>query len=64
MTSKLLERTIELLNETLIPSTRIAREIDCSTKTLYLLRNGQVVPNVELCERIYNFLSRDPLEVK
>lgn len=64
MSSKLMARTIELLNETLIPLAKIARAVECNQKTIYALRDGKHVPNVELCERIYNLLSRDPLEVK
>ena len=64
MSSKLLARTIELLNKTLIPQARIAREVGCHAATLRALREGKHVPNVELCEAIYNVLARDPLEVK
>lgn len=64
MSSKLLARTQELLRETLIPLARIAREVGCTQGTLYGMRDGKNVPNVELCEAVYNFLSRDPLEVK
>jgi len=64
MTSRLLARTRELLATTLIPISRIAKELECSPPTLRLLRDGKHVPNVELCEAVYNFLSRDPLEVK
>lgn len=64
MASRLLTRTRELLATTLIPLTKIARELDCNPRSLALLRDGKHVPSVELCESIYNFLSRDPLEVK
>jgi transcriptional regulator with XRE-family HTH domain len=64
MASKLLTRTRELLSTTLIPMAKVARELGCSSVTLRLLRDGKHVPNVELCEAVYNFLSRDPLEVK
>jgi DNA-binding XRE family transcriptional regulator len=64
MTSKLLERTRVLLSTTMIPLTRIARELGCNPKTLYSIRDGENDPGVTLCESIYNFLSRDPLEVK
>lgn len=64
MSSKLLARTSELLKTTLIPHTRIARVVGCSTRTLYTIREGTNVPNVELCEAIYNLLSRYELEVK
>lgn len=64
MASKLMARTIELLNETMIPLAKVARAVDCNSKTIYMLRDGKHVPNVELCEAIYNLLSRDPLEVK
>jgi DNA-binding XRE family transcriptional regulator len=62
--SLLLDRTIELLDSTLIPMAKIAREVGCSAKAIEFLRKRRSVPNVILCEKIYNLLSRDPLEVK
>lgn len=64
MTSRLYERTSELLGETLIPLTKIAKITGCNQRTLAGIRDKKHVPNVELCEAVYNFLSRDPLEVK
>ena len=62
--SKLLDRTIELLNTTLIPMTRIAKAVDCNPATLKLLRERKNVPSVVLCEKIYDLLSKHELEVK
>ena len=62
--SQLLKRTQELLNTTLIPMSRIAKVVGCNPVTLKTIREGKNVPNVVLCEAVYNMLSRDPLEVK
>lgn len=68
MESTLYKRTRELLNETLIPHTKIARAVGCCSKTVAVIRDGKNVPNVDLCEAIYNFLSvqrgGEKLEVK
>ena len=64
MTSKLLTRTRELLGSTLIPDTRLARAVGCSNKTIAAIREGRNVPSVELCEKVYNLLSKHALEVK
>lgn len=62
--SVLLARTRELMRETLIPMTKVAKHVDCAVQTLHAIKRGANVPSVELCEKIYNFLSRDPLKVK
>jgi hypothetical protein len=48
----------------MIPMTKIARVVGCTTATLRTIRERKNVPSVVLCEKIYNLLSRDPLEVK
>lgn len=63
MTSKLLERTRQLLASAPMPLAKLAREIECDPKTLYLLRDGKHIPNVMLCEKLYNRLNGSPLEV-
>jgi len=62
--SKLLDRTIELLDTTLIPMTKIAKVVECVPSTLRLMRQRKNVPNVVLCEKIYDLLSKHDLEVK
>ena len=62
--SKLLARTRDLLKSTLIPDTRIAKAVGCSSKTIAIIRQGKNVPSVELCEKVYNLLSKYELEVK
>lgn len=64
MQSKLWARTAQLLKETPIPLTRIARVVGAHPRTLATVRDGTNAPSVELCEAVYNYLSRDPLEVK
>lgn len=62
--SKLLDRTIELLDSTLIPMTKIAKAVGCTTATLGTIRARKNTPSVVLCEKIYNLLSKTELEVK
>lgn len=62
--SKLLARTRELLQTTLIPIAAAARELEVSPYTLRNIRDGRTDPGVTLCENIYNLLSKTELEVK
>lgn len=62
--SRLLVRTSELLQTTLIPMSRIAREMGCHVSTVKAIRDRQNDPGVTICENIYNLLSKHELEVK
>lgn len=64
MSSKLLDKTVELLRNSDVPMTRIAARVGCTARTIQLLKgNTPHVPNVELCERLYEYLSGKQLEV-
>ena len=58
------ETTIELLRETSIPISQIAKDCELQERWLFFFRQGQYDdPGVRKVEKIYTYLTRKPLKL-
>lgn len=62
--SILLQKTVELLKKTDIPTMKLAAEVGVHHKTIRNLRNDYGhAPSVVVCEKLYTILSGKQLEL-